>query len=120
MNACFQLFTQVRQFDYEMKINVLQIVTISFEINHVTRFNHRNDRKNNVIIVFVSNINVVTHNNLNYIKNDFFNKRRENRENDRENFNFNQIFKTCYKCDSFEHLFNKCIKSHVLDFVSTS
>ena len=59
----------------------------------MTRFNHRNDRKNDMIIIFVSNINVVAQNNFNYIQNDFLNKKRENRENDHENdredFNFN-------------------------------
>ena len=54
------------------------------------------------------------------MRNDFFNEKRKNRENDRENFNFNQIFKVCYNCKSFEHLFNKCIKFHVLDFILTS
>ena len=72
-----------------MKINLLQIATISIKINHVTRFNNRNDRKSDVIIVFASNINVVAQDNLNYMRNIFFNKKRKNRENNRENFNFN-------------------------------
>ena len=120
MNACFQSLTQTRQFDYEMKINVLQIATISFEINHMTRFNYCNNRKNDVIIIFASNINVVAQNNLNYMRDNFINKRRDDRERDRdnrENIDIDLIFKMCYNCDSFEYLFNVCIKSHMLNFV---
>ena len=47
-------------------------------------------KKNYVEInIFVTNINIDDQNNFNYIKDDFFNKERENRENDREDFNFN-------------------------------
>ena len=42
-----------------MKINVLQIAIISFEINYMIRFNYRDNRKSDIIIIFVSNINVV-------------------------------------------------------------
>ena len=73
--------------------------------------------------IFVANINVNVQDNFNYMRNDFVNKERDDRENDREdrkNIDVDQIFKMCYNCDSFEHLFNTCIKSHVFDFVSTS
>ena len=56
------------------------------------------------------------------MKIDFVNKERDDRDRDRDdrkNIDINLIFKMCYNCNSFEHLFNIYIKSHVLDFVST-
>ena len=89
----------------------------------MTRYNYRNDRKNDVIIVFASNINVVAQSNLNYIKDNFINKKRDDRERDRddqENIDIDLIFKICYNYNSFEHLFNVCIELYVFDFVSTN
>ena len=73
--------------------------------------------------IFVANTNVDVQNNLNYMKNDFVNREENDREDDREdrkNIDVDQMFKVCYNCDSFEHLFNTCIKSHVFNFVSTN
>ena len=57
------------------------------------------------------------------MRDDFVNKKRNDRKNDRderENIDVDQISKMCYNYDSFEHLFNVCIKFHVLGFISTS
>ena len=120
---CTQSFIQIQQFDYEMNLDVLQIATINFEKIHVEVYIQRNNKRDVVTNIFVANINVDAQNNLNYIKDNFINRERDDRENDREsreNIDVDQIFKMCYNCDSLEHLFNTCIKSHVLDFVSTS
>ena len=72
---------------------------------------------------FVANINVDTQNNFNYMRDNFINKERDDRErdrNDQKSIDIDQIFKMCYNCDLFEHLFNVYIKSHVLDFVLTN
>ena len=106
-----------------MNLNVLQIAIINFEKIYVEIYIQRNNKRDVVTNIFVANINVDAQNNLNYIKNDFVNKKRDDRENDREDrkdIDVDQIFKICYNFDSFEHLFNTCIKSHVFDFVSTS
>ena len=57
------------------------------------------------------------------MRDDFINKKRDDRENDRDdqkNIDIDLIFKICYNYDSFEYLFNVCIKFHVFDFVLTS
>ena len=118
-----QSLIQTQQFNYEMNLNALQIAIINFERIHVEIYIQRNNKRDVVTHIFVANINVDAQNNFNYMKNDFVNKERNDRENDRENresIDVDQIFKVCYNCDSFEHLFNTCIKSHVLDLISTS
>ena len=120
---CIQSLTQTQQFDYEMNLNALQIATINFERVHVEVYIQRNNKRDVVTNIFVANINVDAQSNLNYMRDYFVNKERDDRENDRENredIDVDQNFKVCYNCDSFEHLFNTCIKSHIFDFVSTS
>ena len=76
-----------------------------------------------MINIFVANINVDAQNNFNYMRDDFINKKRNDRENDhdeRKNINVNLISRMCYNCDSFEYLFNTCARSHVFDFVLTN
>ena len=113
---CTQFLTQTQQFDYEMNLDALQIATINFEKIHVEVYIQRNNKRDVVTSIFVANTNVDAQSNLNYMRDDFVNRGRD----DREDIDVDQIFKVCYNCDSFEHLFNICIKSHVLDFVSTS
>ena len=106
-----------------MNLNVLQIAIINFEKIYVEIYIQRNNKRDVVTNIFVANINVDTQNNLNYIRDDFVNKKRDDRERDRDDqksIHIDLILKICYNCDSFEHLFNVCIKFHVFDFVSTS
>ena len=106
-----------------MNLDALQVAIINFERIHVEVYIQRNNKRDVVTSIFVANINVDAQDNFNYMRDDFVNKERDDRENDREdrkNIDVDQIFKMCYNCDSFEHLFNTCIKSHVFDFALTS
>ena len=106
-----------------MNLDALQVAIINFEKVYVEVYIQRNNKRDVVTSIFVANINVDAQSNLNYMRDDFVNKERVDREDDREsrkNIDVDQIFKVCYNCDSFEHLFNTCIKSHVLDLISTS
>ena len=101
---CTQSFIQTQQFDYKMNLNALQIATINFEKVHVEIYIQRNNKRDVVTNIFIANINVDAQDNFNYMKDDFVNRERDDRENDRESrkdINVDQIFKVCYNCDSY-------------------
>ena len=101
----------------------MQIAIINFEKNYIEVYIQRNNKRNVLTIIFGANINVDTQNNFNYMKDDFVNQKRNDSERDcdnQKNINIDLIFKMCYNCDLFKHLFNVCIEFHVFDFVSTS
>ena len=75
-----------------MNLNVLQIAIINFEKIYVKIYIQRNNKRDVVTNIFVANINVDAQSNLNYMRDDFVNKKRDDRENDRnerKNINVN-------------------------------